>query len=184
MPALSEINMLDINSWAGQNFALDAVGIFAAVWLVWLLAGYYFVLIRQDALIDKYAHLFTLVLIIGLIYATSFIVGYIWFEARPFVDGGVSLIINIPQSEKSFPSDHAAIAFALAVACWHLKPKLSPWLFGLAGLVALARVYVGVHYLHDVIAGAVLGTAVAWVSYKLFDGNLDRLRRFFSSNSK
>jgi undecaprenyl-diphosphatase len=61
----------------------------------------------------------------------------------------------------SFPSGHAATSFAGAVLLAYLLRRAVPALLALAALVAFSRVYVGVHYPLDVIAGAALGTAVA-----------------------
>jgi undecaprenyl-diphosphatase len=69
----------------------------------------------------------------------------------------------------SFPSGHAARAFLVAVVASALAP---PWLIALlwvwAPLVALARVAMGVHYLSDVVAGAVLGTVVAIIGLQFY----------------
>ena len=66
----------------------------------------------------------------------------------------------------SFPSGHAATAFAGAVALTYLSRSGGPLFFLLAAAIAFSRVYVGVHYPGDVLAGAALGTAVglAWVA--------------------
>lgn len=72
----------------------------------------------------------------------------------------------------SFPSSHAANHFALSVyLCFvfgtsFLKAKipLLVWAFS----VAYAQVYVGVHYPLDVMAGALLGTGMAWLVYYIF----------------
>jgi undecaprenyl-diphosphatase len=61
----------------------------------------------------------------------------------------------------SFPSGHAATSFAGAVILAYLFRRAVPALLALAALVAFSRVYVGVHYPLDVIAGAALGAAVA-----------------------
>ena len=61
----------------------------------------------------------------------------------------------------SFPSGHAATSFAGATFLALAAPRLAPALFVLAAAVAYSRVYVGVHYPFDVVAGAVLGAAVA-----------------------
>ncbi|MDP9285952.1 MAG: phosphatase PAP2 family protein [Actinomycetota bacterium] len=60
----------------------------------------------------------------------------------------------------SFPAGHAATAFAGAVVLSVVAPRLAPAFLGLAVLIAISRVYVGVHYPTDVLAGAVLGALV------------------------
>lgn len=67
----------------------------------------------------------------------------------------------------SFTSSHAANHFAVAVYAGTALGALAPWVrFALlvwAALIALAQVYVGVHYPGDVVAGALLGAGIGWV---------------------
>lgn len=74
----------------------------------------------------------------------------------------------------SFPSGHAARAFLIAAIATVLAP---PWLaFALwvwAPLVALARVAMGVHYLSDIIAGAILGILVALLGLGFYQALID-----------
>lgn len=88
-------------------------------------------------------------------------------RARPSVaDPGLNPIGLVPASA-SFPSGHAATAFAAAVAIALIYPRLGRPLLVLAAVVALSRVYLGVHYVLDVAVGTLLGIAVgiaaAWV---------------------
>ncbi|MFN8432489.1 MAG: phosphatase PAP2 family protein [Anaerolineales bacterium] len=74
----------------------------------------------------------------------------------------------------SFPSGHAARAFLIAVLASALAP---PWLaialWVWAPLVALARVAMGVHYLSDIIAGAILGIIVALIGLQFYQYLVD-----------
>jgi undecaprenyl-diphosphatase len=79
----------------------------------------------------------------------------------PLVDPAVHPLVSVPHSY-SMPSGHAATAFAAAVAVGLVHPRTRRPLLGLAALVAISRVWLGVHYLTDVLAGAALGTAVAF----------------------
>lgn len=62
------------------------------------------------------------------------------------------------QGGYSFPSSHAVDAFAFAVFLGMYFPKARWPLLGLAGLTAYSRVYCGVHFPMDVLAGALLGS--------------------------
>jgi len=77
----------------------------------------------------------------------------------PFADPGLDPIGAVPASA-SFPSGHSATAFATAVAVGLVYPRLRLPLLALAALVALSRVYLGMHYSTDVLAGTVLGAAI------------------------
>ncbi len=82
---------------------------------------------------------------------------------RPDRDGhGVprSRHVEMPSSS-SFPSGHSAAAFAFATGVGHVLPVAGFPLRALAALVAYSRVHTGVHYPGDVLAGSLLGGAIA-----------------------
>jgi membrane-associated phospholipid phosphatase len=60
----------------------------------------------------------------------------------------------------SFPSAHAATSFAGALSYTRMGLPAAP-LYALASALSLSRLYLGLHYPSDVLAGALLGTAVA-----------------------
>ncbi|MFL5967387.1 MAG: phosphatase PAP2 family protein [Gaiellaceae bacterium] len=66
-----------------------------------------------------------------------------------------------PPHDPSFPSGHAATSFAAATVLSVAIPQLAPVWLVLAAAVAFSRVYVGVHYPLDIVAGAVLGVVTA-----------------------
>jgi membrane-associated phospholipid phosphatase len=72
----------------------------------------------------------------------------------------VTRYVSMPRST-SFPSGHSASAFAFASGVGASLPIAGVPLRALATLVAYSRVHTGVHYPGDVVAGSVLGGAVA-----------------------
>ncbi|MEV5804305.1 phosphatase PAP2 family protein [Streptomyces parvulus] len=91
-------------------------------------------------------------------------------EERPCraVAGAVSSLAQCPPTgDWSFPSNHATIAggaaAALALVRWTAVRVTVP----LALLMAFSRVFVGVHYPHDVVAGLLLGAVVAVAAVRL-----------------
>jgi undecaprenyl-diphosphatase len=97
-------------------------------------------------------------------------IGRLHHRERPFVrEGFVPLVLHRPDF--SFPSNHAACGFALAVAVLLTAPGSGAYIMlGLAVWLAFARVHVGVHYPSDVGVGALIGTAVAWATVRLTSG--------------
>jgi len=81
---------------------------------------------------------------------------------RPYAahPGHAHLLIARSQ-DFSFPSDHAAGAFALAFGIWLYDRTLGGALLVLATTLALARVVAGTHYPGDVLAGAAIGAGVS-----------------------
>jgi undecaprenyl-diphosphatase len=80
---------------------------------------------------------------------------------RPPIDDPQNLdaAVALPSSP-SFPSGHATTSFAAAAAVAILIPRLRVPAFALASLVALSRVYLGVHFVLDVLIGAMLGLLI------------------------
>ena len=84
---------------------------------------------------------------------------------RPFVEQEVILRLSVDGMNcfSSFPSGHAANAFMLAVILGSICGKMRPFIYSAALLIALSRIYLGVHYPLDVTAGACLGASVTWL---------------------
>ena len=85
-----------------------------------------------------------------------------WVERdRPAVaDPEPETLVELPATF-SFPSGHATVSFACATTLALAVPRLAVPLYALAVAISCSRVYVGVHYPLDVLAGAVLGVAIA-----------------------
>jgi undecaprenyl-diphosphatase len=78
-----------------------------------------------------------------------------------------TLAIDVP-SDCSLPSGHAAGSFAFALFVCQFKPRAAFFLLPMACLIGLSRVALGVHYPSDVVAGAVLGSALGWAGARAY----------------
>lgn len=93
------------------------------------------------------------------------VLGFQFLSQRPRPES-VRLVLAAPNFP-AFPSGHTALAFAFATV---LTLATRRWMVGaaavlLACLIAISRVYLGHHYPSDVLAGAVLGSAIGAAGY-------------------
>ena len=80
---------------------------------------------------------------------------------------GISLLVS-KGGKWSMPSNHAANMFALSVVLSYFYQKTSLAIYSLALLITFSRVYVGVHFPGDVIAGAFIGYTTSWLVLTLW----------------
>ncbi len=81
----------------------------------------------------------------------------------------VHVLFGLVKSHSSFPSGHVVAIFAAATALVYLYGRRVRFLYLLAALVGISRIYVGAHFPLDVIAGAAVGSATSWGILKLWD---------------
>ena len=96
-------------------------------------------------------------------------------ETRPYVVHPTRWCWSASTSDPSFPSDHAAMAGAVAVGLFLVSLRLGLLATVCAVVMAFARVYVGAHFPQDVLAGLVLGGAVAGLMWLVFRIPVTRL---------
>ncbi len=148
------------------------VVIFLATVLIWLMClGYIFlVLSRKKKIITD---LVSGILGAGLFYLTLLMINFFWFRPRPFVTWHLTPLVGMSSLNSSFPSGHAGLSWLLAYLLAKHQPRLK-WLFYfLAFLVSWARVAAGVHYLSDIIGGAILGIVSGYLAC-LINNKLDK----------
>ena len=136
-------------------------GIGGAVWLAWgavlKIAGE----IRGQDLVR-------LALAIALVHLTIDVVLKPWIDRPrpPLAIPGLEVSVNVPET-RSFPSGHAANAIAAALVLTRVWPRMRRLVWVIATMVAVARVYLGIHYPLDALAGALTGlmcaSAVLWL---------------------
>jgi undecaprenyl-diphosphatase len=167
-----------INSFAGSNVALDSIMIMATkVGLPLLVA---LVVAQWWSKTDR-VHVRHTCIAAGLSFLIGLGVNQIVLlfvqRVRPY-DAGVSHLIISKSADWSFPSDHATASVAIVAAfALHGLPRRA-LLFGLlALLVCWSRIFVGTHYLTDVLGGGLVGLVAALLVWRLYrEGS--RLDRF------
>lgn len=127
------------------RIAANYLVFFGAVALVWLY-------VRQRSLRTFIAA----GLAVGAAICVSGVIGMVDYVPRPFVAEHFVPLVQHP-ADSSFPSDHLAMLGALCGAAWFAARRLSLGTAVLAVAVAFARVFVGVHWVTDVVAGFALG---------------------------
>jgi undecaprenyl-diphosphatase len=173
---------LFLNSFAGRWGPFDFVmkgmanDYFVPVISCLVLVGLWFSGQSVDARRTNQKVVFKAALSLGIADGMVAILNLFLFRSRPFAEIPVQVLINKPW-DSSFPSNAATVFFALAFAVWLGNRRVGVFLLWLTSVLALGRVYVGMHYPLDVIGGALIGLACALLVRLLFRA-LDRLADF------
>ena len=97
-----------------------------------------------------------------------YIINWQYFRPRPFVDHDVTLLFYQP-TDSSFPANSMAATFGIAAAVWGVNRRIGTVLLIAATLYGFARVYAGVHYPLDIVAGALIAMVITFLVFKLKD---------------
>src|SRR5216683_2017610 len=167
-----------INSLAGSNVLVDSVMIMATkvgVPLLVALVGGQFRTKNDRTHVRHICIAAGLSFLIGL--GLNQIILLFVHRVRPY-DAGVSHLIISKSPDSSFPSDHATASIAIvATVALHGLPRRT-LLFGLlALLICWSRIFVGTHYLTDVLGGTLTGVVAAMLA-RVFYREGSRLDRF------
>ncbi|MDD4661895.1 MAG: phosphatase PAP2 family protein [Candidatus Pacebacteria bacterium] len=167
-----------INGLAGKSGIADALGVFLAEYLAYVLA---------------------LILIIAFLYSVkgrvmviiSLVAGFI---SRMLIKPAIVLLlarqrpyeclenfsllipVSVNDSLESFPSGHAIFFFAISTVVYNFNKKLGIFFFIASFLMGIARIFIGVHFPTDILAGAILGVLIGIcinLIYKKYQQKID-----------
>ena len=157
-----------INGLAGQWRWLDLAGIFFAKYLEYVLLFCLLLFLTKD--FKKYWRMVleALVAAVFVRFVLAEMIRAIYFRQRPFVTNQVNLLVVPNPGEASFPSGHASFYFTLSTIIYGYNKKAGILFYIASFLIIISRVFVGIHWPSDVIAGALLGIAIGWILSKLF----------------
>ncbi len=155
-----------INQLAGKSSIIDSIAIFLASRLE-----------------------FVLIFMLGLMVAYNF-KKYFWITIKAFAAAGLArlVIVNIirhvlprlrpfmvervnllipPPDELSFPSGHAAFYFALSTVVYFYNKKAGIFFYISSLFIVIARIFVGIHWPSDILAGIIVGIFSGWLILRL-----------------
>jgi undecaprenyl-diphosphatase len=140
---------------------LQSAALVAGIWLVWFDAPE--PLARARVMAGVFAASLAALVSRGLELALPM------HHPRPLVDAALPFVLPLKvdpamwKDWSSFPSDTAALLFGLAMVITLIRPRIGFIAFAWALVVCSARVYEGLHYPTDILAGAGLGVAVVCI---------------------
>ncbi|HET7630334.1 MAG TPA: phosphatase PAP2 family protein [Candidatus Saccharimonadales bacterium] len=163
-----------INGLAGRNQWLDNLMVFCSEYLIYVIGLIFAVCLGYLLYKKQWRTAVWLLSTLVISFVILKVVGSFIIENRPFIDHRVMQLVP-HDIDNSFPSDHATAALAMAVGLslftrWR---ALAAGVIVLALLVGLSRVFVGVHYPGDVLAGwliAIAGGLIAYFVARFFKG--------------
>lgn len=131
---------------------------FLAVYLIWIQIAL-LAFVYKDAI---------RALIAGVIARGVFveIIRYFYHRPRPYIVQNIQPLLD--ETSWSFPSGHAAFMFAVATIVFIKNRTLGVVMYVLAIATGISRVMAHVHWISDIIGGAVLGILVALLIEKIF----------------
>jgi undecaprenyl-diphosphatase len=202
MPSIEQVNTSDIevlaffNQFSQQSELLDKAvffisgcqllkgGVLVAIfWWAWFEKTD--LIKKRDQIISAMISSFMAML------AARILASALPFRQRPIQDGSLLFLRPLGMGKttieewSSFPSDHAVLFFALSQGIYFVSWKAGIFAFVYTVMViALPRIYLGLHYPIDIFAGAVLGITMVMIGNKFLTQSkpLKRITNFSSSN--
>ncbi|CAH2714480.1 Undecaprenyl-diphosphatase BcrC [Neobacillus rhizosphaerae] len=167
--SISQVNIdifRSINDLGKEYNFLNPIAIFMADYMLYVLAlgmlVYWFTRTNKNRMMVLQGGLaFILAEVLGKIAGT------LYYHHQPFAElPNVNKLIE-HSIDNAFPSDHSILFFSICFSFWLVRRK-EGWMWLIfACIVGISRIWVGVHYPGDVLAGALIGMGSALFTYWL-----------------
>lgn len=164
-----------INGLVGKSAALDRVMIwlandyFTPVAISLILLAIWFIGKNRDEREGLQRSLITTFISVGSACGFVLVANHIYHHPHPFDPEAMPELLNTTVKDiyykihdPSFPSNTSAVTFAVAASLWQNNRKIGLLMLIPAILMPFAKVYAGVYWPSDVVAGAILGILTAY----------------------
>lgn len=157
-----------INQFAGRWARLDYLGMFLAQYFEYFLLLCLLLFLAVN--FKKYWRMVAESVVVAVFtrFVLAEIIRWLWFRPRPFVSLNFVPLVDQSPAEASFPSGHASFYFALSTIIYCYNKKAGILFYIASFFIAISRIFVGIHWPSDILAGAVLGVLVGWVLNRVF----------------
>ena len=145
-----------INNLALRFRALDLISIFFAKYLGWILILFLILFLLKNFKKNSKPVLKILLVALFSRFVIAELIRFFWYRPRPFLITETNLLITHPATA-SFPSGHAVFFFALATGIYFLNKKAGILFFIASALIGISRIFCGIHWPFDILAGAIIG---------------------------
>ena len=168
------IILQELNRHVGNWYQLDSLGIFFAKY-----CEYFLILGLFLFLLERFSKYWKMVLkaflaagLARLVFTN--IIRWLLPRPRPFLVTDVNLLIG-KINEPSFPSGHAAFYFAISTLVFYYNKEAGVLFYLLSFIIGMARVFAGVHWPSDILAGAAVGVFSGWLIQKFAEKYFKRI---------
>ena len=113
----------------------------------------------------------------GVALLINQLIAHFWDRARPFAAHHSAHVWGARSHDPSFPSDHASAAFSIAFSVFLFDRFAGSLFLAAASVIGIGRVFIGVHYPSDIVAGCLVGLASALLVVRLLRPLIERVVR-------
>ena len=151
-----------------HELVANQVTVFVAQYVLYVVAAAAAYVWLRASRPDKVSLAFEAVVAMVLVAVMVKVAGAVHVDPRPFVQNPTVKPLFQHPPDNGFPSDHTALATAIALVVWHYRRWVGWALVVLSVLIGLARVIAQVHHTQDIVAAIVIGLLAAWAAVVLW----------------